>query len=53
MFSENDSLIGLDEFQHWTTLTDKNKRVGVDGIGFTLLGLFGEVGSLLSELKKK
>lgn len=53
MFPDHESLIDLDEFQQWTTLTDQNKRPGVDGLGFVLLGLFGEVGSLLSELKKK
>lgn len=53
MFSDDENFIGLDEFQHWTTLTDRNKRSGVEGLGFVLLGLFGEVGSLLSELKKK
>lgn len=53
MFAEHELLIGLDEFQDWTVLTDRNKRPGVAGLGFVLLGLFGEVGSLLSELKKK
>ena len=53
MFPDHESLIDLDEFQQWTTLTDRNKRPGVAGPGFALLGLFGEVGSLLSELKKK
>lgn len=53
MFPADNSLVDLDEFQHWTTLTDKNKRAGIEGLGFVLLGLFGEVGSLLSELKKK
>lgn len=53
MFPDHDSLIGLDEYQQWTTKTDQNKRPGVEGLGFVMLGLFGEVGSLLSELKKK
>ena len=53
MFPDQDKLIGLDEFQEWTTRTDRNQRSGVEGLGFVLLGLFGEVGSLLSELKKK
>jgi NTP pyrophosphatase (non-canonical NTP hydrolase) len=52
MFPEHDSLIDLDEFQQCTTLTDR-KPPGIGGLGFVLLGLFGEVGSLLSELKKK
>jgi len=33
--------------------TDQNKDSGLDGLGFFLLGLFGEVGTLLSALKKK
>ena len=49
----DDSPLGLDEYQTFTTTTDKNKNDGVSGLGFVLLGLFGEVGSLLSELKKK
>lgn len=53
MFADHDATIGLDEFQQWTLKTDRNKRSGVDGLGFVMLGLFGEVGSLLSELKKK
>lgn len=47
------AIVGLDRYQSWTTLTDKNRRSDAGGIGFALLGLFGEVGSLLSELKKK
>lgn len=53
MFPDRDLLVRLDEYQHWTTLTDRNERAGIAGLGFVLLGLFGEVGSLLSELKKK
>ena len=53
MFPDHDTLVGLDEYQQWTTQTDRNQRAGVKGLGFALLGLFGEVGSLLSELKKK
>jgi NTP pyrophosphatase (non-canonical NTP hydrolase) len=45
--------VGLDEYQHFTTRTDRNERRGTEGLGFVLLGLFGEVGSLLSALKKK
>ena len=47
------SPLGLDEYQHATTLTDKNDRPGLSGLGFVLFGLFGETGSLLSQLKKK
>ena len=53
LFSEEDSPLGLDEYQQFTAKTDKNDRSGIDGLGFVLLGLFGEVGSLLSALKKK
>lgn len=53
LFSDEDSPIGLDEYQKFTTRTDKNQKSGIEGLGFVLLGLFGEVGSLLSALKKK
>lgn len=45
--------LGLDEYQAFTATTDQETAAGVTGLGFVLLGLFGEVGSLLSELKKK
>jgi len=51
--AEPNAIVSLDQYQWWTTLTDKNRRPDAGGIGFALLGLFGEVGSLLSELKKK
>lgn len=53
LFVDGDRPIGLDEYQQFTTRTDRNARSGIDGLGFVLLGLFGEVGSLLSALKKK
>lgn len=53
LFDEGEAPLGLDEYQQFTTKTDKNKQAGIAGLGFVLLGLFGEVGSLLSELKKK
>jgi NTP pyrophosphatase (non-canonical NTP hydrolase) len=43
----------MDEFQRHTLATDQNAQGGMDGLRFPLLGLFGEVGSLLSALKKK
>ena len=46
-------LIGMNEFQRHTMATDQNVAQGMDGLRFPLLGLFGEVGSLLSALKKK
>ena len=45
--------LGLNEYQRFTTRTDRNDRPAIEGLGFVLLGLFGETGSLLSELKKK
>jgi NTP pyrophosphatase (non-canonical NTP hydrolase) len=45
--------VGLDEYQRFAELTDKNAASGTAKLRFLLLGLFGEVGSLLSELKKK
>ncbi|SRR6266496_1166134 len=46
-------LLDLNEFQRYTRLTDQNPRPGTEGLHLPLLGLFGEVGGLLSELKKK
>src|SRR5579864_2562646 len=43
----------LDQYQTQAALTDRNPKQGTAGIHFALLGLFGEVGSVLSELKKK
>ncbi len=53
LFDDAEAPVGLDEYQQFTTRTDRNDRPGTDGLGFVLLGLFGEVGSLLSALKKK
>ena len=53
LFRGMDGPLGLDEYQQFTSRTDKNETPGVDGIPFALLGLYGETGSLLSELKKK
>lgn len=53
LFADDDSPLGLDEYQEFTTRTDRNSGAGIDGLGFVLLGLFGEIGSLLSALKKK
>ena len=49
----NQLQIFLDEYQEAAARTDQNRRGGMDGLAFPLLGLFGEVGSVLSELKKK
>lgn len=53
LFEGVEAPIGLDEYQGFTKRTDKNPRSGVEGLGFVLLGLYGEVGGLLSALKKK
>jgi NTP pyrophosphatase (non-canonical NTP hydrolase) len=53
LFDDAEAPVGLDEYQQFTTRTDRNDRPGTEGLGFVLLGLFGEVGSLLSALKKK
>jgi NTP pyrophosphatase (non-canonical NTP hydrolase) len=45
--------LDLDHYQSRAELTDRNPKQGTAGIHFALLGLFGEVGSVLSELKKK
>ena len=44
----------LANYQLTAERTDQNSRhSGLDGLSFALLGLFGEVGTLLSALKKK
>ena len=45
--------VSLDAYQAHTGLTDRSGKTGDSGLAFVLLGLFGEVGSLLSALKKK
>lgn len=45
--------IDLREFQAFAVETDVSGTAGNARVEFMLLGLFGEVGSLLSELKKK
>src|SRR6267154_91900 len=46
-------VLPLDLYQEQAGLTDRIPKQGTDGVHFALLGLFGEVGSVLSELKKK
>jgi hypothetical protein len=45
--------IELDQYQTIAGRTDQNAESKLDGLAFPLLGLFGEVGTLLSALKKK
>lgn len=47
------NIVSLDEYQRAALKTDQNEETGLDGLPFFLLGLFGEVGTLLSVLKKK
>jgi NTP pyrophosphatase (non-canonical NTP hydrolase) len=49
----NLDFVGLNEFQRYTRSTDQNPRSGTEGLHLPILGLFGEIGSLVSELKKK
>jgi NTP pyrophosphatase (non-canonical NTP hydrolase) len=49
----NQLLVYLDGYQRAAVQTDQNQQRGMDGLAFPLLGLFGEVGTLLSALKKK
>src|SRR6266850_8105657 len=43
----------LDEYQRQARLADQNLRIGPDGLRVPLLGLFGEMGSLLTLPKRK
>ncbi len=53
LFEDVADVLQLDEYQDFTATSDRSGLPGVEGLGFALLGLFGEVGSLLSALKKK
>lgn len=48
-----DTTIFLNQYQDSARETDQNHSGGLGGLAFPLLGLFGEVGTLLSALKKK
>lgn len=48
-----EQIASLNDYQLIARRTDQNKESGLDGLPFFLLGLFGEVGTLLSALKKK
>jgi NTP pyrophosphatase (non-canonical NTP hydrolase) len=45
--------VTMNEYQEFTRLTDQNRKTGYAGFMLPFLGIYGEVGSLLSELKKK
>jgi NTP pyrophosphatase (non-canonical NTP hydrolase) len=45
--------VTMAQYQDFTRSTDQNKKTGYAGLMLPLLGIYGEVGSLLSELKKK
>lgn len=53
LFEEADQPLQLSEYQSFTRLTDHQPVQRRREIGLPLLGLFGEIGSLLSALKKK
>lgn len=53
MGSDTVGPLGLDEYQQMAIRTYRGTDDGPERFDFLLLGLFGEVGSLLSELKKK
>src|SRR2546429_1656352 len=46
-------IVTLNEYQRIARRTDQNAQSGLKGLGLPLLGLVGEVGTLLSALKKK
>ena len=48
-----ESIVALNDYQRIARQTDQHDKNGLDGLPFFLLGLFGEVGTLLSALKKK
>jgi len=50
---QDEGIVTLNDYQLIARKTDQNKQSGLDGLAFPLLGLFGEVGTLLSALKKK
>ncbi len=45
--------LSLDAYQHQARLSDQNFRTGADGLRIPLLGLFGEMGSLLTLPKRQ
>jgi NTP pyrophosphatase (non-canonical NTP hydrolase) len=47
------TVLSVSQYQGLASRTDRTVRRGAGRLDFPLLGLFGEVGSLLSELKKK
>lgn len=51
--SPSGDILTLDDYQDAAARTDQHVSRGTDGLAFPLLGLFGEVGTLLSALKKK
>lgn len=50
---DSKTLMYFGKYQDIVRQTDKNPKTGLSGLNFPILGLFGEVGSVLSELKKK
>ncbi|WP_437935148.1 nucleotide kinase domain-containing protein [Sorangium sp. So ce341] len=50
---QSNSCVAINEYQNFVRRTDKSGCSGREAVAFALLGLYGETGSLLSELKKK
>jgi NTP pyrophosphatase (non-canonical NTP hydrolase) len=53
MKKEHKQILKLDDYQARALETDQIEQTGLEGLPYFLLGLFGEVGTLLSALKKK
>jgi len=53
LYTMSRNYLFFDQYQELVRKTDRTPQKGIAGLHFALLGLFGEVGSLLSELKKK
>jgi len=53
MRTEPKHILKLDDYQVRALETDQIKQTGLEGLPYFLLGLFGEVGTLLSALKEK
>src|SRR6267142_1910157 len=53
MRKEPKQILNLNDYQIRALETDQIEQTGLEGLPYFLLGLFGEVGTLLSALKKK
>lgn len=53
VLASSPTVLSVSQYQVLACGTDRTASRGARGLDFPLLGLFGEIGSLLSELKKK